>query len=163
MIPPDDPTLQVRIKDETFDLDYHVQDPQGNNIKIPDELRITEEEALTKLLHRPVLLKIFRENLKLKTQAIENLDQITDPGEIYAAISLMLNYLENDNPYLLTYRFGPKQADAMQQGLEELHRLCAWAMSQGYSIQIIPTRRFFDVATEQDIVQIKQNAFQHWM
>ncbi|NIR64754.1 MAG: hypothetical protein GWN61_11120, partial [candidate division Zixibacteria bacterium] len=35
LIPPDDPTLQVRIKDESFDLEYHVQDAQGNNVEIP--------------------------------------------------------------------------------------------------------------------------------
>jgi 1-acyl-sn-glycerol-3-phosphate acyltransferase len=163
LIPPDDPTLQVRVKDESFELDYKVFDEGGSTIDIPRELKITEELALTKLLHRPVVLKIFRENLKLDTGAIENLDRITDPREIYHATTQMLEYLKDENPYLFAYRFGPKQGEDMHTGLQELHNLCKWSMENGYFIQIVPTRRFFDLVSDKKIEQVKQNAFQHWM
>lgn len=163
LIPPDDPTLQERVKDETFELEYKVLDGQGKPVSIPAGKKITEEWALTKLLHRPVVLKIFRENLKLDTETMENLDQVTDPKKIHSSITLMLNYLENENPYLFSYRFGAKQSEAMKTGLKELHQLSEWAMENGYSLHVIPTRRFYDLVTDKNIVQIKQNLFEHWM
>jgi 1-acyl-sn-glycerol-3-phosphate acyltransferase len=163
LVLPDDPSLQERIKDETFELSLTISDSSGNHPEIPAELEIDHPVALTKFLHRPAILKIFRSNLNLPTDALENLDTITDPQVIDAALYHVIHYLRQENPFLLSYRFGPKEAEEMLMGICELKEITAWASGQNYQLKLTPVRRFFSIPDGQEIVQTKQGNFKGWM
>lgn len=163
LILPDDPSLFPTIKDEWFELDVHLQDQDGKLQSIPDDLRLDHKADLARFLHRPPILKIFRSNLKLPIGALENLHAIHEPQLITDAIKPILHYLDHENPYLLTYRFGPKLADAMRSGLDELLALSTWAATQGLRLHLIPIRHFYSLVEQKEVKQIRQNRFDHWM
>jgi hypothetical protein len=56
-------------------------------------LDILHTTALAKLLHRPVVLKIFSRNLRLPTSALQNLEHEHDAGVIADATRAILDYL----------------------------------------------------------------------
>jgi hypothetical protein len=117
---------------------------------------------LAKFLHRPGILKIFTSNLNLPTRPLQNLDHETDPERIAEAVRAILDYLREDNPYLLTYRFGPQEAEAMRLGLEELLVIANWASGSGLRLILTPIRRYISPDGE-EVVQVKQGAFERWM
>ncbi len=159
----DDPSLNPTIKDEWFEFDFHIQDLEGKSQSIPDELCLEHKEALARFLHRPAILKIFRNNLKLPIEVLENLHEVHDPVDIKQATELILDYLDKENPYLLVYRFGPKLADDMKVGLTELLKLSSWAATCGYRLHLIPIRHFYSLVEHKDVTQIQQSRFSHWM
>ena len=140
-----------------------ITDSFDNYPEIPAELEINHQVALTKFLHRPAILKIFRSNLNLTTEALENLDTITDPQVLDDALSHVIHYLQKENPFLLAYRFGPKEAEEMLMGIREFKELTAWASGHHYQLEITPIRRFFSIPDDQEIVQTKQGNFEGWM
>jgi hypothetical protein len=87
---PDDPSLQQKIKDERFELKISLLVEDSNEQRIPANLVIKHDTALTKFLQRPAILKIFRSNLKLSIDALEDLDNEDDPQAIADAITLVL-------------------------------------------------------------------------
>jgi len=163
LLPPDDPAHQISAVDERFELRVTVQVPDGRSETCPDDLHIQHATALAKLLHRPPILKIFTSNLKLPTQPLQNLERQPDPREIVGAVRAILHYLDQENPYLLTYRFGPRQAEAMRRGLEELLTLARWASQSGYRLTITPIRCYTSPDRGEEVVQIKQGLFKGWM
>ena len=163
LVLPGDPSIQGNIKDEAFELVVRLQDEMGNQKKIPLDLVIIHEVNLAKFFHRPAILKIFRSNLKLPIDVLESLDQNTNPLSISTALNYVINYIHNINPFILTYRFGPKIAEEMLLGLKELHSLSRWAVTQSYSLEITPIRRFYSLGEGKEIVQINQKAFEKWM
>ncbi|MGD1994635.1 MAG: hypothetical protein PVI59_15685, partial [Anaerolineae bacterium] len=68
-----------------------------------------------------------------------------------------------ENPYFLSYRFGPQMAEDMQFGLEELEALARWADEEGYSLHIIAIRRYYSPEAGEEVVQIEQGRFEDWM
>lgn len=160
---PDDPSLHPTIKDEWFELEVRIQDQEGKSYPLPEGLHLEHAAALARFLHRPAILKIFRSNLKLPIEALENLHAVHEPQVIVEAIKPILNYLDHENPYLLTYRFGPKLADAMRSGMDELLDLSTWTASRGLRLQLIPVRHFYSLAEQREITQIQQSRFDHWM
>jgi 1-acyl-sn-glycerol-3-phosphate acyltransferase len=163
LVLPGDPSLQQRIKDETFELRVDITDSADNHPEIPAALEISHPVALTKFLHRPAILKIFRSNLNLPTEALESLDTITDPQVLDDALSHVIHYLHEENPFLLSYRFGPKEAEEMLMGIHELKELTKWASGHKYRLELTPIRRFFSIPDDQEIVQTKQGYFEGWM
>jgi hypothetical protein len=135
----------------------------GNPETYPNHLAIRHATALTKLLHRPAILKIFTSNLNLPTQPLQNLDREPDPERIAEAVRAILEYLDEENPYLLTYRFGPQEAEAMRLGLEELLALASWASRSGLRLTLTPVRRYTPPHREEEVVQVKQGTFEGWM
>jgi 1-acyl-sn-glycerol-3-phosphate acyltransferase len=160
---PEDPSLDVKIKNECFDLNITVQDLMGIEQEIPDELGIKHAPALAKFFHRPAILKIFKINLDLPIDALQNLESEHDPVAIFNSIQVVLDYLNNENPYLLAYRFGPKTSEAMQNGLMELLTLSHWVARNGLLIEVTPIRIFFSTEQGKEITQTKQGIFEHWM
>ena len=160
---PDDPSLGIKIKDEDFELKIELRDRNGKLREIPAELTIQHQKALAEFLHRPAILKIFKVNLNLPMDALQNLDAEQNPRPISEAVQAVLDYLNQENPYLLSYRFGPKNADAMKKGLEELLALAQWAAQQKLQLIITPLWKFYSVQEQKEIIQIKQGAFEHWM
>ena len=163
LLPAEAQPRQAQITDERFELNVAVQGPDGEPASYPAELTIQHATALAKLLHRPAILKIFTRNLRLPTQVLQNLDSEHDANMIAVAMQSVLDYLEQENPYLLTYRFGPREAAAMEAGLRELLALSRWAAESGLPLVLTPVRRFHLPERGEEVVQIKQGAFEHWM
>jgi len=159
----DDPSLQVKIKDETFDLKIIITDHLGEKQEIPQGLTITHSTALAKFLHRPAVIKIFRSNLQLQIDPLEDLHNENDPKSIRDALSLVLAYLEDENPFLLSYRFGPKNGEEMYLGLKGLKLLTEWACDNELMIRITPIRGYFSVEENKEILQVNQVQFEGWM
>ncbi len=163
LLPADDPALQTHIFDERFELQTTVHTPDGTPRSHPAERSIRHHRALAKLLHRPAVLKIFRKNLHLPVAALQSLDREHDARKIADATRSILEYLKNENPYLLTYRFGPKEADAMHIALQELLALAQWAVESSLTLTITPIRRYRLSTEGEEIVQVKQGVFEDWM
>lgn len=163
LIPENDKPQRNFIKDERFELEIEVRSAEGKSIDYPVHLQIKHDQALTKILHRPGILKIFRSNLALPTEALERLDDKPDVREIDLATRSIIRYLREDNPYLLTYRFGAKEAEAMLLGLTELNALTEWVILRGYSLKLKPVRRYFVTNSDEEMIQIKQGKFEDWM
>ena len=162
LLPADDPTRQVRVVDERFELQVAVRGQDGSPESYPADLAIRHATALAKFLHRPAILKIFKSNLRLPIDPLQDLENQHDAGAIVTAIESILGYLRDENPYLLTYRFGPREAEEMEIGLQELLALARWAASSEFSLVVTPMRRYFSPEIGKEIVQVEQGAFRHW-
>jgi hypothetical protein len=163
LLPPEDPARRSAIIDERFELRVAVHTDDRKRENYPDDLDIEHAAELAKLLHSPPILKIFTRNLKLPTQPLQNLDQESDPQRIVRATRSILDYLHNENQYLLTYRFGPQEAQAMERGLEELLALARWASESGLRLELTPVRRYFSPERGEEVVQVTQGSFEGWM
>ena len=75
----------------------------------------------------------------------------------------MIDYLVNENPYMLTYRFGVPTGLAMQKGLEELLHVLEWSSENNYLASLRAIRRYYSVADQKEIVQREQETAQPWM
>jgi 1-acyl-sn-glycerol-3-phosphate acyltransferase len=157
-LPPETPMV-----DERYEMELAATNPQAQTLDIPPELEIQHRAALAKLLLSAPVLKIFRQNLRLPVEALQTLDRRPPARSIASGTQSMLNYLVSDNPYLLTYRFGPRQAAAMQAGLEELLALANWADKEGYALAITPVHRYYSPELGREIVQTDQGSFTGWM
>ena len=164
LLPEDDPSLQIKIKHESFELQVEAEDEKGNPHTIPEKLRIQDGKALAKLFHRPMIQKIYRFNLELPVESLELLHTQPSPSELMKASQAILESLNGEEyPYLLTYRFGPKEAEAMERSLEQLHSLANWAEENDLSLKITPIRRYYDVEKGEKVVQTRQNVVESWM
>ncbi len=163
LIDPTDPSIQENVKNEHFELSLVVKDHKNSKIQIPKNRQIIHDTSLVKFLHRPTILKIFYANLKLPVEVLLDLDQNSDPQVISDAVILILKYLEHENPYLLTYRFGPKVGEEMKLGLEELLKLSQWAANNNWFISITPIRKYYSVRENKEIIQTKPDRFINWM
>ncbi|MEJ2706826.1 MAG: lysophospholipid acyltransferase family protein [Anaerolineales bacterium] len=156
-------TKQEAVGNESFRLDLYFQGPDGNRVTPPEELSLHHAQALAKLLHQPRILKIFDFNLRLPVSALVNVADHHEPGEIITALNTVLHYLQKENPYLLTYRFGPKEGEQMRMGLEELREVALWAQEHNLQIYLYPERRYYSVSQRKEIVQTEQGRFEEWM
>jgi 1-acyl-sn-glycerol-3-phosphate acyltransferase len=125
---------------EFYSLEVKVIGPGGNGISIPPELEISHPAELAQMLLQPVIMDVYRRNLRLPV------DGLIHPGDgkrahrVVRAASSILDYLKI-NPGFLTYRFGIDLGLAMQAGLAELLMLAAWAEERQGRLQIIPSRQ----------------------
>ncbi len=163
LIPEEDRLSAPEIVDEHFELRVEVRNDTDKALGLPAELMIEHPEALAKVLHRPGILKIFRQNLQLPIEALQNLHERPAPSELVTGLEAILAYLEHENPYLLTYRFGPKEGAAMQSAFEELLAAARWAEARGYRLYVTPIRRYHVLDREETVTQIEQGEFAHWM
>jgi 1-acyl-sn-glycerol-3-phosphate acyltransferase len=163
LVPAGDRMHQAQVEDEHFALEVSVVDEEGAPVAVPAELAITHGEEVALLLHRPGLLKIFRQNLALPVEALEMVDRAHDPQALAVGAASILDYLHEGNPYLLTYRLGPKAAEATETGLRELVALARWAEAQGDTLHLKPIRRYYSPAEGREIVQVEQGEFTDWM
>ncbi|MGD1993847.1 MAG: lysophospholipid acyltransferase family protein, partial [Anaerolineae bacterium] len=143
LVPQEDVEELPQIVDERFELQVEVRAPGGVAESPPAERHIQHAAALAKFLHNPGILKVFDQNLNLDVRALQNIARAEDPRQIACAAASVLAYLNGENPYFLSYRFGPQMAEDMQFGLEELEALARWADEEGYSLHIIAIRRYY--------------------
>lgn len=163
LLPPDDPALEVKFKDEHFELDISATDAAGGPVSLPGEFQIKHGESLAKFLHRPMILKIFDVNFRLPIKALQRLDLQPSPGEIAQAIEHILAVIDEKYTYLLAYRFGPKDADEIQRGLVTLRDLAFWAHENDFQLTIIPIRKYYSTVENNEITQTVQEAAGVWM
>lgn len=123
---------------------------------------ISEAAALAQLLHTPAILKVLRHNLRLPVDPLAELDQDPAPQALFEAAQHVITYLDNENPFLLTYKFGPEKAARMRRGLGELADLAQWAVSERQPLQIVPVWRY-QTADSGEVVQTQQKAYGTWM
>ena len=151
------------VVDERFALHVSVQNPGGDEQPVPAGLAIDSGGALAKLLHQPAVLKIFAQNLRLPVAPLQELESSHDPAAIALAAQSILTYLDKENAYFLAYRFGPKEAQAMQAGLGELLALATWAEGEGLALYVTPVRRYYSPERGEEVVETRQRTFGAWM
>jgi 1-acyl-sn-glycerol-3-phosphate acyltransferase len=163
LVPQDEYSTEPEIINERFELEITVLDQEQEQIQIPDHLKIQEAIPLAKFLHRPAILKIFLFNLELPVGPLQNLAEMPAVTDLIRACQAVLAYLREENPYLLTYRFGVNQGLAMEASIKELQELLLWCQSNEYKIQIQPTRFYYSIKEGRDVRQTDQGNFQSWM
>lgn len=163
LLPHEDLARRPAIVDERFELQVTVRRDDGKKESYPDGLVIEHAAPLAKLLHCPAVLKIFTSNLVLPTEPLQNLERESDPKKIVEATQSILDYLRSENPYLLTYRFGPREAQAMERGLEQLLGLACWARASGLRLELTPVHRYTSSERGEEVVQVRQGSFKGWM
>lgn len=163
LVPQDQYTTEPEIINERFELKITLLDGDQNEIPFPDHLRIQEAVPLVKFLHRPAILKIFKVNLELPIEPLQTLAEKPAVADLATACQAVLDYLRDENPYLLTYRFGIKEGLAMQDGIQELVQLLGWCQEKEYQVQIQPIRIYYSLKEEREIQHTDQGSFQSWM
>jgi hypothetical protein len=163
LLAPEERAQAPAVQNERFELRVAVRADGRAERAHPEKLSVEHGDALAELLHSAPILKIFTSNLDLPTQPLQNLDRETSARRIAEATQSILDYLEGENPYLLTYRFGPRRAEAMRLGLEELLALARWACESGLRLQVTPVRRYTLAERGEEVVQTKQGTFKAWM
>jgi len=153
LIPSEEKARWILVEAERFTLELTVYDQAGAAVEVPADYRITYSEALAKFFHRPVILRTMARNLKLPVRALRRIKRRPPPANIYAAVNGVLGYLEHDNPFFLSYRFGVEQANAMQDSLRELGYLAAWCDEQGYTLAMNPIRHYRYQNSEEEITE----------
>ena len=163
LLPDEDRVESPAVENERFELRVTVRDQSGVSTNLPEELSIEHGDALAELLHSAPILKIFTSNLDLPTLPLQELGRHPNPAEMAEAASSILSYLDEENPYLLTYRVGPQRAEAMEQGVAELLALARWASEGGLSLELTPVHQYTLPETGEEITQTRQDAFKGWM
>ena len=163
LVPQDQYTTEPEIINERFDIKVTILSEDQEEVLPPEHLRIQQTISLAKFLHRPAILKIFIVNLELPVEPLQRLAEKPSTADLITACHAVLEYLAEENPYLLTYRFGVKGGLAMEQGIQELHDLLAWCQEEGLGIHIEPIRTYYSLKEKQDIQQTEQGIFQTWM
>jgi 1-acyl-sn-glycerol-3-phosphate acyltransferase len=152
LVPKDEKTLDTFVFDESFDLQVEVL-KDGKTISIPKNLSLANGESLSKIIHRTVLINSFRDELHLPIQPLKELHKHPSIDEIITAASSILYYLDNDNPYYFTYRYGQKEGTAMGDSLRELHALALWVRDSEYEIHIVPLRKYRQYENSEFIIE----------
>ena len=142
LIPVQDRLAVPRIAEEHFELIVAVTNAAGEAVVLPAELHLTDDAALAKLLHRPVLLLTLARNVRLPVQPLRQLQRQPSAADLARASEVALNYLEHDNRYFLSYRFGNDEAQAMQRGLAQFQRMAQWAADNGCQLRVQAARHY---------------------
>ena len=130
------------LEEERFELRLLATDRGGRPVPVPRDLMITQVQALGKMFYRPAILRIFARDLHRPIEGLRNLDQSPPPEAILRGVEAMLAYVEQENPGFFTYRFGPREGVAMEEGLREMRDLARWAQAQGHKLTIQFIRRY---------------------
>jgi 1-acyl-sn-glycerol-3-phosphate acyltransferase len=155
LIPPQDHMLAPPVVEERFEFQVQALGADGAPCPAAGQPPIFHAAALSRFFYFPVLLDVFRRNLRLPVQALQRLEAEPSPQEIAAALRPILDYLEKDNPYFLVYRFGNQAGAEMQAGLGELRSLAEWAAGQGCRLRLTPVRRYRPAAGQAEVVETR--------
>ena len=163
LVPTRDAPLQKDISDESFDFEISLKDSAGNQIELPSYLQPQHKAELGRFFLLPHILDVFLVNLELPVLPIKNLSADPALDELTKAIKAMVDYLADENPYMLTYRFGVRTGLAMQKGLEELLHVLEWSSENNYLASLRAIRRYYSVADQKEIIQREQESAEPWM
>jgi 1-acyl-sn-glycerol-3-phosphate acyltransferase len=90
-----------------------------------------ESRAVAVLLLSTLLGNVFAENLHRNVDPLARWGTFQAPCDTVHAIRIILGYLALRNRGFLTYRFGPRMAQRMRLGLEQLRDRCKKAVRDG--------------------------------
>jgi 1-acyl-sn-glycerol-3-phosphate acyltransferase len=152
LIPPEEKATWVEIAEERFALDVAVRGIGNPVVDIPPNLQISEDQALAKFFHRPVLINTLARNLRLPVKPLQNVAEQHDSAAIARASQVVLDYLQQ-NPYFLSYRFGNEQAAEIETGIRQMRDLAQWAADSGYMLSLNPIRRYRHAGNTQEIIE----------
>lgn len=107
LIPEEEHPRRSGIRDETFELIVEIQDQDGGAISPPANLSLEHGPALSKFIHRTTLFNNLLENLRQPISALRDLHLEPSIAEILRATEAIVQYLERENPFYFTYRYGP--------------------------------------------------------
>ncbi|MBN2388411.1 MAG: 1-acyl-sn-glycerol-3-phosphate acyltransferase [Anaerolineales bacterium] len=151
LIPLEDQGQEEAIRDEQFELQLDARDRSAASIPIPDRLMLRHGAALSKFIHRWTLINNFQANLNIDVAALMHLADGPAPQVVRAATGRILAYLEGENPYYFTYRYGQREGSAMETGIRELDALAAWADQNQVRFTATPIRRYTLMATGEQV------------
>lgn len=151
-----------QIVDEKFELETEVTDRYNQPVNIPPELAVTEGSSFSKILYRTTLINNFRQNLHLDIDPLKNIDQSLPPDEIITASGAILDYLENDNPFYFTYRYGQKEGKRMENSIRQIHQLAKWAARSGFTLKATPIRKYKHANSDEEIVETHPTELDKW-
>jgi 1-acyl-sn-glycerol-3-phosphate acyltransferase len=162
LVPEEDQEAAMAVEEERFELQVTATDAQGRPLSIPDGLRPSKGPALSKFIHRTTLFKNLEVNVGLPIGPLSRLHE--KPGEemVGAAVRSILGYLEGENPYYFTYRYGQQEGTAMEEGIRELGRLAAWAEEGGFRLEVTPLRVYREPGSGRRVVLRKPREEQKW-
>jgi hypothetical protein len=156
LVPAGDSPSKEEIRDEWFEMELIITDKTVNMLDLPSSLKQQNAALLVKLLHCPAILEIFVFNLELPTKPLQQLSKTPPLPELIVALESILYYLKEDNPYLLTYRFGIPEGLGIQDGLNELLGVLEWCSTNGLQISITPVRHYYSLSQAREIIQREQ-------
>jgi 1-acyl-sn-glycerol-3-phosphate acyltransferase len=147
---------------ENFALEVMVTSPTGEKADIPPELEVSNGTQFSKILYRTTLINNFRINLKIDIEPLKIIDKSPPPQDIVSSTKAILQYLDNENPYYFTYRYGQKEGSAMQNSIQEIHDLAQWVATKGYTLKIIPKRIYSLTGSQQEFVEYRPKELDKW-
>jgi 1-acyl-sn-glycerol-3-phosphate acyltransferase len=162
LIPPEDRMQHPTLRDERFELQATPRDASGAEVPMPPERAVIHVAALCKVFYRPAILDIWEHDLHLPVAALRHLEAGADPAGVAAALDHVLRYVRETNPGFLSYRFGPREGEAMASGLEELRALARWAAAEGYTLSLTMVRRYTLADREGEIVEHSPGQAHAW-
>jgi 1-acyl-sn-glycerol-3-phosphate acyltransferase len=162
LVPEEEQAEQIPITDETFEFLAEVFDTHGSPIAIPKSLSLAHGPALSKVLHRATLFNNLLMNLHLPVSSLKSLHARPPLNELLTATGAILNYLQVDNPYYFTYRYGQIEGAAMGAGIQEFHNLILWAQEHGCNVHAAPIRRYRRTDTGEWITLDKPQEEDKW-
>ncbi|MBN1267055.1 MAG: 1-acyl-sn-glycerol-3-phosphate acyltransferase [Anaerolineales bacterium] len=162
LVPDSAKQAEKQILDERFEFRVDAFNPDGSCIDIPRGFKIGQGPALSKFLHRPTLFNNLRDNLSLPVHALQHLHDSPSEDDLLKATGAILSYLEDDNPYYFTYRYGQQEGSAMQQGVQELHNLVLWAADKKIRLKLAPIRRYRTPDSPDDVVLDRSEEIKKW-
>ena len=162
LLPEKDRVPDNQLEYEKFDLEVTISSATGENIDIPSKLEVSNGPQFSKILYRTTLINNFKINLKIDIEPLKNIDLSPPPHDIVTSTKAILDYLENENPYYFTYRYGQKEGTAMQYSIQQIHDLAQWAAINGYMMKAIPKRIFTLTGSDQAIVEYRPKELAKW-
>jgi 1-acyl-sn-glycerol-3-phosphate acyltransferase len=145
-------------------FEFHVTATSADNLllDIPDQYQLLNGASLSKILYRTTLINNFRDNLHMDITPLKNLDQHPTPEKLISATSQILSYLESENPYYFTYRYGQGEGTQMRMAIQELHDLADWALRNDHKLQAQPIRRYKYQGVDNEIIETHPTELAKW-
>lgn len=162
LVPEEEHPAQIKIRDEEFELAVEIVSAQGRQVGRPVQISMEHGPSLSKFIHRKTLFNNLLKNLSLPISALRDLHEKPSVEEILRATGAILDYLEYDNPYYFTYRYGQAEGGDMASGVHELHDLAEWAQSRDYTLNMRAIRKFTLVDTGQSVVLDAPQESEKW-
>jgi 1-acyl-sn-glycerol-3-phosphate acyltransferase len=163
LVPPEQSVPVPDVINERFEMELNLTDNSEEAIEIPSNLELQHASQLAKLLRRPLIMDLFTVNLELPVLPLQRLIHNPPIPDLILALESVLSYLKEENPYLLTYRFGIPEGLGMQEGLGELLRILEWCVKNKHKISITAVRYYFSPTEGREIIQKEQEISQSWM
>jgi len=162
LVPDSAKRSELEILDERFEFLVSASAETGEEVPVPDAVQPRHGAALSKFLHRPTLFNNFRDNLQLPVHALKQLHAQPANEDLQTACMAILDYLENENPYYFTYRYGQQEGSAMEAGIRELLALLQWAVDRNLRLQLTPIRRYRTPGDPQETVLDRSEEIRKW-